>query len=114
MSALCQKRTFAAQQNIAPGRICSFIVADTNILVITCWRKPGTVALAVSYLKRAKERIQPMTETVTELCDEKVLNDELPDAALEIAGSKSGEGAAASVTAAFCSGLDSCPSSPPK
>ena len=55
-----------------------------------------------------------MTQSVTELYDEQVLNDELPDAALEIAGSKSGEGAAASVTAAFCSGLDSCPSSPPK
>jgi hypothetical protein len=55
-----------------------------------------------------------MIESLTELYDEKVLNDELPDAALEIAGSKWGDGAAASVTAAFCSGLDSCPSSPSK
>jgi hypothetical protein len=55
-----------------------------------------------------------MTESAIELNDEKVLNDEISDAALEIAGSKWGDGAAASVTAAFCSGLDSCPSSPPK
>ena len=54
-----------------------------------------------------------MTESVIELHDEEVLHgDEVPDAALEIAGSKWGNGAAASVTAAFCSGLDSCPSSP--
>jgi hypothetical protein len=55
-----------------------------------------------------------MTKSATELYDEKVLSDDLPDAALEIAGSKWGDGAAASVTAAFCSGLDSCPSSPRK
>lgn len=55
-----------------------------------------------------------MTESATELYDEKVLNDELPDAVLEIAGSKWGDGPAASVTAAFCSGLDTCPSSPRK
>ena len=55
-----------------------------------------------------------MTELVIELYDEKVLSDEIPDAALEIAGSKWGDGAAASVTAAFCSGLDTCPSSPRK
>jgi hypothetical protein len=53
-----------------------------------------------------------MNESATALCDEEVFNDGLPDAALEIAGSKWGDGAAASVTAAFCSGLDSCPSSP--
>ena len=52
-----------------------------------------------------------MTESVTELYDE-VLCDEVPDAALEIAGSKWGDGPAASVTAAFCSGLDTCPASP--
>lgn len=98
----------------------AFIVAGIAITVSACWRKPGTVALtgtsspAASYLECAKERIKPMTESVTELYDEKVLSDELPDAVLEIAGSKWGDGAAASVTAAFCSGLDSCPSSPPK
>ena len=53
-----------------------------------------------------------MSESDTALYDEEALNDELPDAALEIAGSKLWEGPAASVTAAFCSGLDSCPSSP--
>jgi hypothetical protein len=47
-----------------------------------------------------------MNESATALCDEDVFNDELPDAVLEIAGSKLGDGAAASVTAAFCSGLD--------
>jgi hypothetical protein len=40
--------------------------------------------------------------------------DEVPDVALELAGSKLWEGPAASVTAAFCSGLDTCPSSPRK
>jgi len=54
-----------------------------------------------------------MTESVTDLYDE-VLCDEVPDAALEIAGSKMGNGAAASVTLAFCSALDTCPSSPRK
>jgi hypothetical protein len=54
-----------------------------------------------------------MTESAIELYDE-VLCDDVPDAALEIAGSKMGAGAAASVTLAFCSGLDSCPSSPRK
>jgi hypothetical protein len=54
-----------------------------------------------------------MTESVIELYDE-VLRDEVPDAALEIAGSKMGGGAAASMTLAFCSGLDTCPSSPRK
>jgi hypothetical protein len=52
-----------------------------------------------------------MTESVTELYDE-VFCDEVPDAALEIAGSKMAGGAAASVTLAFCSGLDTCPASP--
>ena len=54
-----------------------------------------------------------MTESVTELYDE-VLCDEVPDAALEIAGSKMADGATASMTLAFCSGLDTCPSSPRK
>ena len=53
-----------------------------------------------------------MSESDIALYDEEALSDELPDAALEIAGSKWGDGAAVSVTAAFCSGLDSCPSSP--
>jgi hypothetical protein len=55
-----------------------------------------------------------MSESVTAPYEEEVFSDELPDAALEIAGSKLWEGPAASVTAAFCSGLDSCPSSPRK
>jgi hypothetical protein len=54
-----------------------------------------------------------MTESVTELYDE-VLFDEVPDAALEIAGSKMADGAVASMTLAFCSGLDTCPASPRK
>ena len=42
-----------------------------------------------------------MSESDIALYDEEALSDELPDAALEIAGSKWGDGAAASVTAAF-------------
>jgi hypothetical protein len=53
-----------------------------------------------------------MTESATALYDEEVFNDGLSDAVLEVAGGKWGDGAAAAVTAAFCSGLDSCPSSP--
>ena len=53
-----------------------------------------------------------MSELANTPNDEEVLSDEIPDATLEIAGSKWGDGAAAAVTAAFCSGLDSCPSSP--
>ena len=55
-----------------------------------------------------------MSESDIAYYDEEPLNDELPDAALEVAGSKWGDGAAASVTAALCSGLDGCPSSPRK
>jgi hypothetical protein len=61
------------------------------------WHKADMSALS----GMCSRRIKPMTESATELYDEKVLNDELPDAALEIAGSKWGDGAAASVTAAF-------------
>jgi len=53
-----------------------------------------------------------MSELATALYDEDVLSDELPDAALEVAGSKSWEGPASSVTVAFCSGIDTCPSYP--
>jgi hypothetical protein len=60
----------------------------------------------------AERKVNTMNESAMALCDEDVFNDEVPDAVLEIAGSKMGDGAAASVTAAFCSGLDSCPSSP--
>jgi hypothetical protein len=56
-----------------------------------------------------------MSESATTFYDEDVLHgDEVPDVALELAGSKLWEGPAASVTAAFCSGLDTCPSSPRK
>jgi len=56
-----------------------------------------------------------MSESAITLYEEEVLHgDEMPDAALERAGGKWGDGAAAAVTAAFCSGLDSCPSSPRK
>ena len=55
-----------------------------------------------------------MSESATALYDEEVLHgdDQVPDAALEIAGSKLWEGPAASFTAAFCTGLDTCPTSP--
>jgi hypothetical protein len=56
-----------------------------------------------------------MSESVSKLYDEEVLHsDELPDAALEVAGSKCWEGPASSQTISFCSGLDTCPSSPRK
>jgi hypothetical protein len=54
-----------------------------------------------------------MSEIVTAFYDEEVLHgDEVPDAALELAGSKLREGPAASFTLSFCSGLDTCPTSP--
>ena len=54
-----------------------------------------------------------MNESNTALYDEDVLHgDEVPDAALELAGSKLWEGLAGSFTLAFCSGLDTCPTSP--
>jgi hypothetical protein len=66
----------------------------------------------VNYLE-AEERINTMSEIVTAFYDEEVLHgDEVPDAALELAGSKLREGPAASFTLSFCSGLDTCPTSP--
>jgi hypothetical protein len=53
-----------------------------------------------------------MSEPDTALYDEDVLSDELPDTALEVAGSKSWEGLASSFTVSFCSGIDTCPSYP--
>jgi len=54
-----------------------------------------------------------MSTLATTLYDEEVLHgDEVPDAALELAGSKLWEGPAASFTLSFCSGLDTCPTSP--
>ena len=56
-----------------------------------------------------------MSELTTALYDEEVLHsDEVSDVALELAGSKLWEGPAASFTVAFCSGIDTCPSSPTK
>jgi hypothetical protein len=56
-----------------------------------------------------------MNESITALYDEDVLHgDEVPDAALELAGSKLWEGPAASFTLSFCTGLDTCPTSPQK
>jgi len=62
-----------------------------------------------------EERINTMSELATALYEEEVLHsDEVPDAALELAGSKLWEGPAASFTVSFCSGIDTCPSSPTK
>jgi hypothetical protein len=56
-----------------------------------------------------------MSESVIKLYDEEVLHsDELPDAVLEVAGSKCWEGPASSQTISFCSGIDTCPSFPRK
>jgi len=51
-----------------------------------------------------------MSESFTDFA----LYDELPDAALELAASKCWEQAGNPFTLAFCSGLDTCPSSPAK
>jgi len=54
-----------------------------------------------------------MNESITALYDEDVLHgDEVPDAALELAGSELWEGPAASLTLSFCTGLGTCPTSP--
>ena len=53
-----------------------------------------------------------MSESDAVFCDERVLNCEVPDAALELAGSKCWDGPASSFTVSFCSGIDTCPSSP--
>jgi hypothetical protein len=53
-----------------------------------------------------------MSESDTALRDEEVFSDELPDAVLEVAGSKCWEGPASSVTIGFCSGPETCPGLP--
>jgi hypothetical protein len=53
-----------------------------------------------------------MSESDTALHDEEVFSDELPDAVLEVAGSKCWEGPASSVTIGFCSGPETCPMRP--
>jgi hypothetical protein len=53
-----------------------------------------------------------MSKSDTALHDEEVFSDELPDAVLEVAGSKCWEGPASSVTIGFCSGPETCPMRP--
>jgi hypothetical protein len=54
-----------------------------------------------------------MSEQVTVSWDEEVLHsDDMPDTALEVAGSKCWQGPASSQTISFCSGIDTCPSNP--
>jgi hypothetical protein len=55
-----------------------------------------------------------MNESLTnlELRDETMLNDDLPDVALEVAAGKYWE-AGNPFTIAFCTGLDTCPASRP-
>ena len=48
-----------------------------------------------------------MRKSDTALHDEEVFSDELPDAVLEVVGSKSWQGPASSVTIGFCSGPES-------
>jgi hypothetical protein len=56
-----------------------------------------------------------MSELAAALYDEEALHGyEVPDAAIELAGSKLWEGPASSFTVSFCSGIDTCPSSPHK
>jgi hypothetical protein len=49
-----------------------------------------------------------MSESLTDLVDEETFDDDLPDAALEVAAVKYWEGGNP-FTLAFCSGLDTCP-----
>ena len=67
----------------------------------------GHQNLARGQFKLEEEMINTMSEIANTLYDE-----EVPDAALELAGSKLWEGPAASFTLSFCSGLDTCPTSP--
>jgi hypothetical protein len=53
-----------------------------------------------------------MSESDTALHDEEVFSDGLPDAVLEVAGSKCWEELASSVTIGFCSGPETCPMGP--
>jgi hypothetical protein len=53
-----------------------------------------------------------MSGSDTERHDEELFNYELPDAVLEVAGSKCWDGPASSFTVSFCSGIDTCPSYP--
>lgn len=56
-------------------------------------------------------KVNTMSESLTELCDEETLTQELPDAALEVAAGKYWE-VGNPFTLAFCSGLDTCPAQP--
>ena len=75
--------------------------------------KPFETVFFFDYRWRGEKRgSSNMTESDTALYDEETLSFEVPDAALELAGSRCWEGPAASATISFCSGLDSCPSLP--
>jgi hypothetical protein len=75
--------------------------------------KPFEAVLFFDYRWPGEQRgSSNMTELDMVLYDEEALSFDVPDAALELAGSKCWEGPAASVTISFCSGLDSCPSLP--
>jgi hypothetical protein len=63
-------------------------------------------------LMRQKRGSNIMTDSVTALYDEEIPSFDVPDAALELAGSKLWEGPASSFTVSFCSGIDTCPSYP--
>src|SRR5215469_5286588 len=60
----------------------------------------------------AEKGSNTMSESDTALHHEEVFSDELPDAVLEVAGSKCWEGPASSVTIGFCSGPETCPGGP--
>jgi hypothetical protein len=53
-----------------------------------------------------------MSASISVPYEEEALTFEVPDAALELAGSKVCEGPAGSFTVSFCSGIDTCPSFP--
>jgi len=104
---------FAADRETARGRAKrSFKKPCPHCQNLRGASKFGSVSINWS---SAEERINTMSTLATTLYDEEVLHsDEVPDAVLELAGSKLWEGPAASFTAAFCTGLDTCPTSPQK
>jgi hypothetical protein len=53
-------------------------------------------------------KVNTMSESLTELCDEETLTQELPDTALEVAAGRYWE-VGNPFTIAFCTGLDTCP-----
>ena len=106
------RRASSLVSNLAAARRPGAPSKDRVPIVKTCEGRQSLVRCQLSGDCR-REESYTMSELATALYDEEVLHgDEVPDAALELAGSKLWEGPAGSFTLSFCSGLDSCPTSP--